>query len=151
MNTKICSKCKTEKPSEEFWNQPDKKDGKCYQCKKCRAAAKRKSRLTHYHTIQQYNRKYKYHIEPLEHNILFKKQGGVCAICGKKETVKRNKITQELSVDHDHKTNKIRGLLCHSCNVGLGKFKDNPYLLQSAIDYLNNVEGEKNEYCCIEG
>lgn len=42
----------------------------------------------------------------------------------------------KLYVDHCHKTGKVRGLLCHSCNIGLGNFKDNTLLLTSAIRYL---------------
>lgn len=50
------------------------------------------------------------------------KQGGVCAICGRTEikTNKNGKI-QPLSVDHDHKTGAVRGLLCHRCNDLVGK------------------------------
>lgn len=50
-----------------------------------------------------------------------------CAICGSSD---------KLVVDHDHNTMKIRGVLCHYCNIGLGLFKDNPELLSTAIEYL---------------
>jgi len=39
-------------------------------------------------------------------------------------------------IDHDHKTGKIRGSLCQTCNVGIGMFKDSPILLRKAIRYL---------------
>ena len=52
-----------------------------------------------------------------------------------KECVKKQK---RLSVDHNHITGKIRGLLCSSCNVGLGVFKDSPDLLRKAIKYLDD-------------
>lgn len=52
-----------------------------------------------------------------------------CRICGEIPTNK-------LHVDHDHKTMRIRGLLCGACNVGLGHFQENPERLQSAIEYL---------------
>ncbi len=54
-----------------------------------------------------------------------------CAICGGKPLSKRL-----LDIDHDHKTGKIRGLLCRKCNLGLGLFKDNETSLQTAISYL---------------
>lgn len=60
-------------------------------------------------------------------------QIGRCAIC-------ENELPEEASkahVDHCHKTNKIRGILCFNCNVGLGHFKDNPNYLERAINYLN--------------
>lgn len=65
-------------------------------------------------------------------------QKGLCAICNKEET-RRNRageISKRLCVDHCHETNVIRGLLCHSCNTGIGKFKDDINLLKSAIIYL---------------
>lgn len=67
-----------------------------------------------------------------EYSNLFKIQNNQCAICGGEET--RNKI---LSLDHSHETKKIRGLLCSSCNSGLGFFKDSPGLLLKAIKYLS--------------
>lgn len=56
-----------------------------------------------------------------------------CAICN---LHKNDAMKKQLSLDHDHVTNIIRGLLCHSCNVGLGNFKDSVIFLNSAITYL---------------
>jgi hypothetical protein len=58
---------------------------------------------------------------------------GVCDICGIDNPGKSRK---NFSIDHDHKTGIVRGLLCHSCNVGLGHFSDNIELLEKAIKYL---------------
>ena len=70
-------------------------------------------------------------------------QNGVCAICSLRETRKlRGKITA-LSVDHNHRTKKIRGLLCHKCNLALGFLsvdKHGDKLLQSAINYVKNKD-----------
>lgn len=60
------------------------------------------------------------------------RQGLRCGICNKSQTENKTK----LCVDHCHKTGKIRALLCHDCNVGLGRFKDDPELLFNAIRYL---------------
>jgi len=57
---------------------------------------------------------------------------GSCFICG------LDKDRRNLCIDHCHTTGKIRGLLCDSCNVGLGRFKDNTNLLEKAIKYLND-------------
>lgn len=51
-----------------------------------------------------------------------------CAIC--------HRVTK-LVADHDHLTGYSRGLLCHDCNAGLGFFKDNPFLLRAAVQYLS--------------
>ena len=58
---------------------------------------------------------------------------GYCEICGGPPTGR----TKRLSIDHDHATGAFRGLLCGHCNTGLGMFKDNPNLLEKAIQYLN--------------
>lgn len=57
------------------------------------------------------------------------KQRDMCAICSKK-------LDSKYHIDHSHKEHKVRGLLCNSCNMGLGLFKDNPELLLLAIEYL---------------
>lgn len=60
-----------------------------------------------------------------------------CAICRKEETKKaRKEGIAKLSVDHCHVTNKVRGLLCHDCNTGIGKFLDDPVLLRTAAEYI---------------
>jgi hypothetical protein len=73
-----------------------------------------------------------------EYNKMFKSQNGVCAICGKSETEidKRINKKRNLSVDHNHKTNKVRGLLCGKCNKMLGLSNDNKQILINAIKYL---------------
>ncbi len=76
-----------------------------------------------------------------EYAFLLDRQNGVCAICKEEETVidGQTKKLKPLSVDHCHKTNKVRGLLCTNCNLGLGKFKDEPYLLKAAALYCENA------------
>ena len=72
-----------------------------------------------------------YGVEPEQYEAMGEEQGWVCAICGKPSPE-----GFRLAVDHDHSTHKVRGLLCSSCNQGLGRFKDNPELLMKAIEYL---------------
>jgi hypothetical protein len=73
-----------------------------------------------------------------EYQMILEEQNNVCAICGEPEKIKKSDETQRLSVDHDHKTGKVRGLLCHACNTGLGKFKDSTELMQKAIAYIQS-------------
>ena len=65
-------------------------------------------------------------------------QNGKCAICNgdEKSVDRRTQKIRRMAVDHCHKTGKIRGLLCSSCNRGLGYFKDSIQSLQTAINYL---------------
>jgi hypothetical protein len=67
------------------------------------------------------------------YEILLEQQKGCCTICLKTES---RKGAPHLSVDHNHKTGDIRGLLCSKCNIGLGYFNDDKTLLKKAIDYL---------------
>lgn len=73
-----------------------------------------------------------------QYQKLRKKQNDVCAICGKKETVFDKRINQvrSLSVDHCHKTGKVRGLLCQNCNTAIGRWKDDIKIMKKAIKYL---------------
>jgi hypothetical protein len=84
--------------------------------------------------------KKKYGLTPADYANMLAAQGGVCAICNSAEPMKHKKTGQafELSVDHDHRTGKVRGLLCHACNTGMGKFEDSVELLLSAVTYLES-------------
>ena len=72
--------------------------------------------------------------------VWFEKQKPMCKICGKTvhKAPENSKDKQNQAViDHDHKTGKLRGLLCHQCNVGIGNFKDDVNILMNAILYLS--------------
>ena len=92
----------------------------------------------------------KYNIDLDYYNIMFQKQNGCCEICSK-ELVHLGKATH---IDHCHSSNKVRGLLCNSCNLALGQFKDNVKTLAKAIEYLNKNSYEDDNSCqskCCEG
>jgi hypothetical protein len=78
-----------------------------------------------------------YGITLKDYDNMLKNQKGVCAICGEKET-RKNRYTGicRLHIDHDHKTGKVRGLLCHACNFGIAAFNDNSILFDKAKEYL---------------
>lgn len=68
-------------------------------------------------------------------------QGGKCAICG----LPQLEATSPFSVDHCHKSGKVRGILCFVCNTTLGRVHDNTQILFSMINYLEMNQGERNE------
>lgn len=76
-----------------------------------------------------------YGLTKADFRALLVKQGGVCAICEQPDTTAKG----ILSVDHDHATGQVRGLLCHRCNVGLGHFQDDPTLLTRAAVYVGAI------------
>ena len=87
-----------------------------------------------------YLRKIKYGVTSEQYKQMFDAQAGKCAICGKHQSI----LKRGLAVDHDHITGDVRGLLCPSCNLGLGMFKDTQDLLMSAVKYLQINEEKKS-------
>jgi hypothetical protein len=97
----------------------------------------------------EYYIKVKYGISEQDYWALYEAQGGVCAICHKVETTKRNpsvnyknSTVRRLCIDHDHKTGIVRGLLCNHCNSILGHALDDATTLASAINYLSKNGAE---------
>ena len=78
--------------------------------------------------------KYRHGLSQDEFNAMLEAQGNVCAICG---TAKWG--SQGPHVDHDHKTEKIRGILCKTCNVGLGQLGDCVERIRDALGYLEQA------------
>jgi len=78
----------------------------------------------------------KYGIGLHEYSQMLLSQNGQCAICGTMDAGTRDGKAKAFAIDHDHKTGKVRALLCESCNTGLGKFKDDVTILLKAADYL---------------
>ena len=85
----------------------------------------------------EYRLKRNYGLTQEDYKKLLEQQKGVCAICGCKPNGKA------LAVDHNHTTGKIRGLLCHDCNVGIGFLKEDISILQKSIEYLKYWSVEK--------
>ena len=117
---KRCPHCKMDKSIEDFL--PNLKNGR-YQawCKRCT----RDARL---HQL--------YGISIDEYDRLFAAQNGVCAVCRRPERSQNQYGLVSLSVDHDHRTGKVRGLLCVDCNRAIGQLGDDVLLLRAAVDYL---------------
>lgn len=74
--------------------------------------------------------KHRYDLTTEQYDLMFKKQGGVCKICSRPPKRLR------LSVDHDHETGRVRGLLCHPCNRALGQFENVTGGFIKAMRYL---------------
>jgi Recombination endonuclease VII len=108
----------------------------CRQCTEDRTTIWRKNNPTKLQETRRYSKlKFFYGITKKEYETLLANQNSLCAICGEVE----QKFKRALAVDHDHKTGKVRGLLCSSCNQGLGHFRDSLVLLKSAQNYLGEI------------
>ena len=78
--------------------------------------------------------KWRYGITPDDYQRMMEEQGGVCKICGNPPSGRF-----ALSVDHDHRTQRVRGLLCGKCNFAIGHANDNPALLRKMAKYLEEA------------
>lgn len=158
---KKCKVCEQELPDEKFGNtyhtlsdgtQKAYKDSTCMVCRRKKHLENPEKRDVHRKGSSNwyYNnpdkaktqRLRKYGITLDEYNLMRENQKCCCAVCGRHESVvekgtAKSSVTS-LHVDHCHKTNKIRGLLCTNCNTMLGKAKDDIDVLEAAIKYLRS-------------
>jgi len=79
------------------------------------------------------HRKRRYGLSEEAFMAIYHAQGGKCDMCG---VSKEAYSIRGLCVDHDHKTGKVRGLLCTGCNTGIGSLKEDIELLLKAVEYL---------------
>jgi len=98
-------------------------------CKRCFTAERDYNRFWQ---IQK-----RYGITREQYEALLEKQGGVCAIC---EREHKDLGAKDFSVDHCHKTGRVRGLLCHQCNSAIGFLQENPIIFARAVRYLAAVD-----------
>lgn len=142
---KRCPACRCEKEGSGFSRNRTTRDGLSTYCKICDAARSRKWksknpearkktvskwRLENREALKRSQRKCRYGVTSEQYDQMLIGQGGVCAICGQPDP------RRSLSVDHNHETGEVRGLLCDRCNTGLGKFQDRADLTAKATDYL---------------
>lgn len=130
--TKICVECNLPKPASEF-----KYKNRCASCrKKIKTAIQREAQKKYFTTPkgqQQLlrNRLRKYDISVDQYLSLLEEQEGKCALCRVSEDPKKS-----LSVDHDHQSGRVRGLLCTQCNAIIERVLKSPGFLTRALDYL---------------
>lgn len=118
---KWCSKCSSWLPLDFFGINRREASGRQAYCKTCNSTYMSTFRFEH-----------KYGVSPENYQSMLDKQGGTCAICGKKP----RRTGGRLAIDHDHKTGVIRGLLCNPCNSMLGRLDEDPSKFERAIQYL---------------
>ena len=124
--TYACNKCGVTKPISDYYWEHNRRT-----CKQCEVKPTREQVRTS--SLKSYGLTLEDFTERLE------KQSNRCACCGSTKTF-APKRADVFVVDHDHETGKVRGLLCHRCNRGIGLLGDTVEALQNAIDYLTRHE-----------
>lgn len=157
---KVCFQCKESKSSDQFWEDRRNKDGLGPYCKPCQLSRQRDRRWragpeerakrrayerTYYHSrkgeapYQDQRQRLRlwgrYKITPEEVAAIFERQHGKCAICGSENPGGRG---NSFHIDHDHKTGKVRGLLCARCNHQLGTIENEEWMTR-ALAYLGEM------------
>lgn len=134
MNLKFCSKCGMFKPSDltHFRRASAKKGGLYSYCRDCHNKTNRAYFAAN--RGAQVGRKLmeRYGITLDEYERMLEEQGGHCAICEKTEGARGRR----LHVDHCHTTGRVRGLLCSTCNRGIGMLRDDVELMRRALAYM---------------
>ena len=141
---KRCTRCLLEKPLGGFYQyterDPHKTGRRHAACKACQHAARAAHRAARPQLAAANARRSKlkrlFGITPEAADALLAEQGNVCAVCKRPSPDGRR-----LHVDHCHKTRRVRGLLCHDCNRGIGMFRDSAPLLHAAANYLAGCSG----------
>ncbi len=149
---KICTKCKIELPAtaQFFYRDKSAKQGLNSQSKACcrirtkryeqtekgKEASRKSAKRFHQRHPNRTKRsmrnsflKKKYGIDLQKYNEMLGQQGECCLICGKH----RSKVRRDLSVDHNHKTGKVRGLLCDGCNFMLSVLENDVFIKYAKI------------------
>ncbi|MEU6290046.1 endonuclease VII domain-containing protein [Streptomyces sp. NPDC046988] len=116
---KRCPQCEGVKPHSEWERSRSSSDGWASYCRECRAE---RNRIGYF--------KRKYGLAPAELDAMVAEQQGVCCIC---------LAAPAEHVDHCHKTGRVRGVLCFSCNAALGQFKDRPDAIRRAAAYVEGI------------
>lgn len=159
---KVCRFCSTGKDISEFYTHPNGHQGRDSKCKVCKRLYQKKYRESNHLSVKVANKKWadanpskmreirrrekakskdrehashikrKYGLSRSEYDSMLASQGGKCAANGCLETAHNGR----LSVDHDHSTGAVRGLLCNGCNTALGRVSDSIEKLNGLIAYL---------------
>jgi hypothetical protein len=140
---KVCTLCKELKNLSCF-SKAGRKDALRSNCKTCDAKKykewKTKNRAAYLRSTSNAGLKIKYGIELKDYENLLIQQNYCCKICKTKNPGRTG--VKRFAVDHCHKTNKVRGLLCMACNTAIGLLNENLSLFDAAKKYLEQHQGE---------
>ena len=124
---RTCLDCGERKPASEFAAKKNAADGLHTYCRPCNNARSYASDRRRHGSVRGRHLVLRYQLTEQDVAARIAEQGGVCAICRERPAA---------HVDHDHRAGWVRGVLCFTCNVGLGTFDDDEHRLRLAARYL---------------
>jgi len=142
-DTKRCCVCKCYKPLASFYKDIRSSTGLRGECKECRKDREKGYYYKDKNMTRKRIRKYLYGITPEDFDTMWEKQHRRCAICNKELQQSYGKLHDTCHVDHNHKTGKVRALLCLQCNSLCGMARDNSAILIKAAKYLEDHDNAK--------
>lgn len=122
-----CHRCGLTKPPSEFVKSRATKSGLHTNCKPCHIDQVKASKEKHHGSERQFLLRHRYGADDAQVAWLVLQQDGRCAVCNRKSP---------RHLDHDHRSGRVRGVLCFNCNGALGKIGDRIDVLSNAVDYL---------------
>ena len=141
LETRVCRVCGEEKNllDDYYFVRKDRSlpSSYSYECKACTIERTTNYNKRNSNSVRSQYLKRNYGLTFEEFDSMLSKQDNCCAICKGKEPYGRHK---RFTVDHNHKTGEVRGLLCNRCNTALGLVEDNIHTLKSMIQYLESHE-----------
>lgn len=132
-----CCGCKKVLPEDSFYRRRAHKTRRNTRCKTCTAVSVKNWRENNPERQAHTMRKNIYGLSKDNFIEIYQTQDGKCGACKKDIPT----YGRDISVDHNHDTGQVRGLLCHNCNDALGKLKDNPETVLSLYEYINKFQG----------
>jgi Recombination endonuclease VII len=141
VDTKKCSACKMDKLVTEFYlvsrGMPDRRS----YCKACTSAKRTNAYRRNRGNDASYEQvlKREYGITLAEYNTMLRNQAYRCSVCRRPESIKlKSGQPRRLAVDHDHVTGRLRGLLCHRCNILVWAMEENHTTLGAVQAYVDD-------------
>lgn len=131
--TRVCQKCNTRKSMTDFY-YANRKTCRRRTCKACVGVRFNERRAAnpqrHARASRRWTIRTKYGISEEQFDRILANQEGQCRVCW------TLLYPANTNIDHDHKSGRVRGLLCFNCNVAIGHFRDNPALMERAAGYI---------------
>lgn len=131
---RACTRCKIIKPIDQFRARTERPHRRVSWCKACIGEVSKQWGRDNPERLSQHQSRWKYGISPAQRAAMISAQNGACAIC----KLPLSAEPRARHIDHNHETGRIRGVLCHACNLALGLTRESLDTLRAMVAYLED-------------